>query len=95
MRIYLQLKANRIELAAFPETKCKELKVRYLFANCDNRCTIFAIEKCLYDVHRPTAHSFKCFQNSMLGYMWLESAVGKNEKLETFKLESSKGNWKK
>ena len=29
MRIYLQLNANRIELAAFPETKCKELKVTY------------------------------------------------------------------
>ena len=29
MRIYLQLNANRIELAAFPETKCKELKVKY------------------------------------------------------------------
>ena len=30
MRIYLQLNANRIELAAFPETKCKELKVRII-----------------------------------------------------------------
>jgi len=43
MRIYLQLNANRIELAAFPETKCKELKVKYLFANCDYPCTIFDI----------------------------------------------------